>query len=286
MDLVGPIIEIVKLAGRPIVKYLKHQIKFNGYLKKFKESKEGLSNLKLEIESRLETQLQSTAYHVAKAEVQEWLKDADKFIARQDVEDEVNSWGYLSCCCRAVILEERTQELKEIYDRGDKYTNECLVIEDHSRKLNYDLKNFKELKEKLQRKQGDIGSTLRLQLIHGKIEKKEVKHWREKVEEITGPIAKGIEDKVDKGGYLSHASDPTAVLLREKIQEMEIICEEGSRLPDCLVIDDPSASLVELPTSELQGSEGVKAKILACLKGGEVTKLGVWGMGESGKQQS
>ncbi|GLT96097.1 hypothetical protein SLE2022_137440 [Rubroshorea leprosula] len=280
MDLVGPIIEIVKLVGRPIVKYLKYQIKFNGYSKKFKESKEGLSNRKLEIESRLETQLQSTAYHVAKAEVQEWLKDAGKFIARQDVEDEVNSWGYLSCCCRSVILEERTQELKEIYDRGDKYTNECLVIEDDSRKLNYDVKNFKELKEKLQRKQGDISSTLHSQLVHGKIEKKEVKHWREKVEEIIGPIAKDIEDK---GGYLSHASDPTAVLLREKIQEMEKICEEGSRLPDCLVIDDPSASLVELPTSELQGSEGVKANILACLKGGEVTKLGVWGMGGVGK---
>ncbi|GLT32764.1 hypothetical protein SLA2020_074070 [Shorea laevis] len=283
MDLVGPIIEIVKLVGRPIVKYLKYQIKFNGYLKKFKESKEGLSNQKLEIEARLETQLQSTAYHVAKAEVQEWLKDVDKFIAREDVEDEVNSWGYLSFCCRAMILEEITQELKEIYDRGDKYTNECLVIEDHSRKLNYDVKNFKELKEKLQRKLGDIGSTLHSQLVHGKIEKEEVKHWREKVEEITGPIAKDIEDKVDKGGYLSNASDPTAVLLREKIQEMEIICEEGSRLPDCLVIDDPLASLVELPTSELQGSEGVKANILACLTGGEVTKLGVWGMGGVGK---
>ncbi|GLT40132.1 hypothetical protein SLA2020_142880 [Shorea laevis] len=283
MDLVGPIIEIFKLVGRPIVKYLKHQIKFNGYLKKFKESKEGLSNRKLEIESRLETQLQSTAYHVAKAEVQEWLKDADQFIARQDVEDEVNSWGYLSCCCRAVILQERTRELKEIYDRGDKYTNECLIIENHSRKLNYYVKNFKELKEKLLRKRGDIVSTLHSQLVHGKIEKEEVKYWREKVEEITGPIAKDIEDKVDKGGYLSHASDPTAVLLREKIQEMERICEEGSRLPDCLVIDDPSASLLELPTSDLQGNEVVKATILACLKGEEVTKVGVWGMGGVGK---
>ncbi|GKV32637.1 hypothetical protein SLEP1_g41232 [Rubroshorea leprosula] len=280
MDLVGPIIEIVKLVGRPIVKYLKYQIKFNGYLKKFKESKEGLSNRKLEIEARLETQLQSAYYNVAKAEVQEWLKDGAEFIVRRDVEDEVNSWGYLSCCCRAVILEERTHELKEIYDRGDKYTNECLVIEDHSRKLNYDVKSFKELKEKLQHKQGDIVCS---QLVHGKIEKEEVKHWREKVEEITGRIAKDIEDKLDGGSCLSHASDPTVVLLREKIEEMERNFEEGSRLPDCLVIDDPLASLVELPTSELQGSESVKANILACLKGEKVTKLGVWGMGGVGK---
>ncbi|GLT96092.1 hypothetical protein SLE2022_137390 [Rubroshorea leprosula] len=283
MDLVGPIIEIVKLLGGPIVRYLKYQIKFNGYLKKFKESKEGLCSQKLEIESRLETEFQLAPYHVAKAEVQEWLKDAEEFIIRQDVENEVNSWGCLSCCCRAVILEERTQELKQIYDRGNRYTNECLIIEDDSKKLDYDVKNFKELKEKLQRKRGDIVSTLHSQLVQGKIEKEEVKHWQEKVEEITGPIAKDIEDKVDKGGFLSRASDPTVVLLREKIQEMEIIHEEGSRLPDCLVIDDPSALLAELPTSELQGGKGVKADILACLKGEEVTKLGVWGMGGVGK---
>ncbi|GKV32634.1 hypothetical protein SLEP1_g41228 [Rubroshorea leprosula] len=64
---------------------------------------------------------------------------------------------------------------------------------------------------------------------------------------------------------------------------METMCEEGSKLPGCLVIDDPSAWVVELTTSELQGSEGVIANILACLKGGEVTKLGVWGMGGVGK---
>ncbi|GLT27133.1 hypothetical protein SLA2020_417180 [Shorea laevis] len=283
MDLVGPIIEIVKLVGGPIVRYLKYQIKFNGYLKKFKESKEGLCRRKHEIESRLETEFQSAPYHVAKVEVQEWLKDVEEFIIREDVENEVNSWGCLSCCCRAVILEERTQKLKEIHDKGDKYTNECLIIEDHSRKLNYYVKNFKELKENLQRKRVDIVSTLQSQLVHGKIEKEEVKHWREKVEEITGHIAKDIEDKVDKSGCLSHVFDPITVLLREKIQEMERICEQGSRLPDCLVIDDPSTSLVELPTSELQGNKGVKANILACLKEEEVTKLGVWGMGGVGK---
>ncbi|GLT51493.1 hypothetical protein SLA2020_248990 [Shorea laevis] len=50
-----------------------------------------------------------------------------------------------------------------------------------------------------------------------------------------------------------------------------------------LVIDDPSASAVELGTEELEGSDAVKAKILACLKGEEVRMLGVWGMGGVGK---
>ncbi|GKV34664.1 hypothetical protein SLEP1_g43021 [Rubroshorea leprosula] len=280
MDWVGPSIEVVKLVGGRFVRYLKYQIKYNDLLQEFEQSKQGLCNRKHDIASELRTQLESAPYHVVKAEVEDWLREVEEFIERQNVVDEVNSWGYLSCCCRAVILEERTQELKEIYDRGDKYTNECLVIEDHSRKLNYDVKNFKELKEKLQHKQGDIGSTLPSQLVYGKIEKEEVKHWLGKVEEMLKGV-KDIEDKM--GGSPQHSSDSLVMLLREKIQEMERMCDEGSQLPDCLVIDDPSASAVELPVPKLQGNEAVKAKILAYLKGEEVAKLGVWGMGGIGK---
>ncbi|GLT40715.1 hypothetical protein SLA2020_148280 [Shorea laevis] len=170
---VGPIIQIVKSVGGPIVRYLKYQIKFNSHLEQFNVRKQGLCSRKRDIESRLNTELQFGK--VAKEEVQTWLKDAENFIARQEVEDEVNSRGCLSCCCRVKILKERAQELKEIYDRGDNFTNGCLVK------------------------------------------------------------------------------------------------------------DDPSVSIMELPTTELQGREDVKAEISACLKGDEVTKLGVWGMGGVGK---
>ncbi|GLT51490.1 hypothetical protein SLA2020_248960 [Shorea laevis] len=173
MELMGPIIEIVKCVGCPIVRYLKHQIKFNDYLEKFKVSKDDLRSRKHDIESKLNTELRYGK--VAKQELQRWLNDAENFIARPEVEDEVNGWGCLSCHCRVKILEERIRELKEIYERGERYTNECLVI------------------------------------------------------------------------------------------------------------DDPSALVVELTTSELQGSEALKANILACLKGEEVTMLGVWGMGGVGK---
>ncbi|GLT32765.1 hypothetical protein SLA2020_074080 [Shorea laevis] len=248
MDWVGPSIEIVKLVGGRFVRYLKYQIKYNDLLQK--------------------------------AEVEDWLKEVEEFIRKQNVVDEVNSWGYLSCCCRAVILEERTQELKEIYDRGDNYTRDCLVIEDHSKKLDYYVQNFNELKEKLQCEWREVDSTLRSQHGYGKIEKEKVKHWREKVEQMLKGVRE-IEDEI--GGRLSHPSDSLVMLLGEKIQGMKRMCEEGSQLPDCLVIDDPSASVVKLPTQELQGSEVVKANILSCLKGEEVTMLGVWGMGGVGK---
>ncbi|GKV32638.1 hypothetical protein SLEP1_g41233 [Rubroshorea leprosula] len=261
MDWVWPSIEIVKLVGGRFVRYLKSQIKYNDLLQKFEQSKQRLRSRKHEIESKREAQLESAPYHVATAGVEDWLKAVEEFIGRPDVVDEVNSWGYLSCCCRAVILEERIQELKEIYDRGDNYTRDCLVIEDHPKKLNYYVQNFNELKEKLQCKHVDIGSKLNLQLVFGKIEMEQVKRWRGKVEEMLKGV-KDIEDKL------------------EGVPQILLIFYQ---LPDCLVIDDPSASAVELPVSKLQGNEAVKAKILAYLKGEEVAKLGVWGMGGIGK---
>ncbi|GLT96094.1 hypothetical protein SLE2022_137410 [Rubroshorea leprosula] len=173
MVLVGLIIEAVNYVGGPIVTYLEDQIKFNDSLEEFKGRKDDLSNRKHGIELKLNREL--TYGKVAKQEVQRWLKDAETFITRPAVEDEVNSWGWLSWCCRVKILKERVQELEKIYESGDRYTDGCLVI------------------------------------------------------------------------------------------------------------DDLSASVVELPTEELQGSEAVKASILACLKGEEVTRLGVWGMGGIGK---
>ncbi|GKV50074.1 hypothetical protein SLEP1_g56790 [Rubroshorea leprosula] len=280
MDWVGPSIEVVKLVGGRFVRYVKYQIKYTDLLQEFAESKQVLRSRRDDIESKRETQLQYAPYNVVRTEVEDWLKEVEEFIGRQDVVDEVNSRGCLSWSCRAVILEGRTQELKEIYDRGDNYTRDCLVIEDHSKKFNYYVQNFNELKEKLQCKQVDIRSKLNLQLVSGKIEMEQVKRWLGKVEEMLNGV-KDIEDKM--GGSPQHSSDSLVMLLREKIQEMERMCEEGSQLPDCLVIDDPSASVVELTTSELQGSEAVKANILECLKGEKVTMIGVWGMGGVGK---
>ncbi|GKV32630.1 hypothetical protein SLEP1_g41224 [Rubroshorea leprosula] len=179
MDFVGLIIEIVYSVGRIIEiandvrGYLEDQIKFNESLEEFYRRKGDLPNRRDDIESKLRTELRHGK--VAKREVRRWLNDADAFFARPAVEAEVNGWGWLSLYYRVEILKERVQELEEIYERGDRYTDECLVI------------------------------------------------------------------------------------------------------------DDPSASGVELTTSELQGSEAVKTNILACLKGGKVTMLGVWGMGGVGK---
>ncbi|GKV15917.1 hypothetical protein SLEP1_g26648 [Rubroshorea leprosula] len=281
MELVGIIIEIgkfVKFAGGGVVRYLKYQIQFNDYLEEFKAAKEDLCRRKLDIESRLEPELQCGK--VPREEVQKWLNDVDQEITRQDLEDEVRKWGCLSCCCRVKILEERTQEVKEIYARGDKYTGDCLVIEDQAIIFNDCVKNFGELKEMLRGKHQDISLTLRSQLCYGKIEKEIVKNWLGKVEEITGPVAKDIEDEV-QGGCLSHAS--LAKPLKERIQEMERFYEEGGQLPESLVVHDPSASTVELPISEMQSGDDIKAKILASLLGDEVRKLGVWGMGGVGK---
>ncbi|GLT25959.1 hypothetical protein SLA2020_010570 [Shorea laevis] len=130
MDLVGPIIETVKCIGGPIGRHLRDQVKFNHSLEEFKRKKDDLLNRKHDIGSNLNTQLRYGK--VAKREVLRWLSDAETFITRPAVEEEVNSLGCLSCCCRVKILEERVQELEKIYNRGDRYTDECLVIDDSS----------------------------------------------------------------------------------------------------------------------------------------------------------
>ncbi|GLT25966.1 hypothetical protein SLA2020_010640 [Shorea laevis] len=128
MDLVGLIIEIVNYVGGPIVTYLEDQIKFNDSLEEFYRRKDDLPNRKHDIESKLDTELRHGK--VAKQEVLRWLNDAETFITRPAVEDEVNSWGWLSWCCRVKILKERVQELEKIYERAGRYTDECLVIYD------------------------------------------------------------------------------------------------------------------------------------------------------------
>ncbi|GLT51494.1 hypothetical protein SLA2020_249000 [Shorea laevis] len=223
-------VEIVELVGGRFVRYLKYQIKYNDLLQKFGQRKQGLCNRRDEIQSKRVTQLQSAPYNVVRAEVEDWLKEVEEFIGRSDVVAEVNSWGYLSFFCRAVILEERTRELEEIYDAGYIYTRDCLIIEDHSKKFDYYVQNFNEWKVKLQCKQADIGSKLNSQ-VFGKIEMEQVIHWGRKVEEMLKGV-KDIEDKI--GGSPSHSSDSLVMLLGENIQEMKRLCDEGSQLPDCL----------------------------------------------------
>ncbi|GKV32569.1 hypothetical protein SLEP1_g41164 [Rubroshorea leprosula] len=128
-NFVGPIIEIVKSVGGPIVRYLKYQIKFNGHLEQFNARKQRLCSRKGDIKSILDTQLHYGK--VAKEEVQTWLEEAEEFIAK-DIAAEVNGWGCLSCCCRVKVLQERARELQEIYERGDSLANKCLVKDDPS----------------------------------------------------------------------------------------------------------------------------------------------------------
>lgn len=96
-NFVGPILEVVKFVGGPTVRYLNYQIKFNDYLEEYKRSKE---------ERWLEDV--QRPWNIANEEVEKWLEDVEEFIVKQDVEDEVNNHGCLSCCCRVKILEERT----------------------------------------------------------------------------------------------------------------------------------------------------------------------------------
>ncbi|GKV47819.1 hypothetical protein SLEP1_g54681 [Rubroshorea leprosula] len=147
-------------------------------------------------------------------------------------------------------------------------------------KFNDSLEEYKGRKDELSNRKHGIELKLNRELTYGKVAKQEVQRWLKDAETfITRPA---VEVEVNSWGWFSWCC--RVKILKERVQELEKIYESGDRYTDgCLVIDDLSASVVELPTEELQGSEAVKANILACLKGENVTMLGVWGMGGVGK---
>ena len=137
-SLIGPIIEVVKFVSSPVVRYLKYHIKFNEYERKFKCAKGDLLFRKQDIESRLETELRIFG-KVAKMEVKKWQEDVEEIITQ-----DFNRQGCLFRSCQAKYLDDKTQELKEMYDKGGEISKaENLVIDTTREKgLCCLLKNF------------------------------------------------------------------------------------------------------------------------------------------------
>ncbi|GKV51853.1 hypothetical protein SLEP1_g58477 [Rubroshorea leprosula] len=154
----------------------------------------------------------------------------------------------------------------------------CKYLKYH-RKLDDFVSNFQRLQEDLHNRKDAIESRLHAELHFGKRKNPEVTKWLEDVVEITKD-AQRVEHKVRKGKYFSRAC--LGKLLEDKTQEMKLLWDKGNSL-QILVLDDPSSSIVPLPTSELVGEEDVKEKIWSYLEDDQVNKIGVCGMGGIGK---
>ncbi|GLT95999.1 hypothetical protein SLE2022_136490 [Rubroshorea leprosula] len=127
------VIDCVKAVGPTVWKYVKYQIYHNDYVSEFKKMQGKLKKRLEDVEADLQTQLNQHGKK-ARSEVDAWLKEAHQETAEKMVEDMTCKGGCFTYICTSTNLEEKTEELKQTFEQGEKYTNagESLVVDDHS----------------------------------------------------------------------------------------------------------------------------------------------------------
>ncbi|GLT58611.1 hypothetical protein SLA2020_314880 [Shorea laevis] len=276
--IIKPVMNIVKDVVPTVTKYVKYQICHNDYVNEFKEMQTKMERRRKDVAEGLRTQLMQPG-KIAKQEVEAWLTEADEETAEKVVEDLICKGGCFTYICSSRKLDKRTQSLNEgIFKQGEKYTNagESLVVDDHS--IEYCATVFTEKQERLKHQKEHIGANLKTQCMQlGKIARKEVEEWLEKAGQ---QIAIKVED------LISQRECSSSTNLKKNTEELKQMLEEGKEFTNAgvsLVIDDHSTKGVPLLVEECRGRDDIKNQILEWLKGDEVTRIVVSGMGGVGK---
>ncbi|GKV37106.1 hypothetical protein SLEP1_g45170 [Rubroshorea leprosula] len=278
MDVIEPIVNIVKDVVPTVKKYFKYQICHNDYVNEFKEMQTQLKRRRQDVEEELHAQLRQPG-KIAKKEVQAWLEKADQETTEKVVEDLICKGGFLTYICSSRKLDKRTQSLIEgIFKQGEKYTSadESLVVDTPS--IEYWATVFEEKQERLKHQKEDVEANLKTQRMQpGKIARKEVEEWLEKAGQQIGIKVEGL---INQGGCSSLSN------LRRKIEELRQILEQGKQFTNATVIlvrDDHSIKGFPLLVETCSGRDDIQEKILKWLKGDKVTRIAVSGMGGVGK---
>ncbi|GKV46503.1 hypothetical protein SLEP1_g53485 [Rubroshorea leprosula] len=216
---------------------------------------------------------------IAKEEVEAWLEKTDQETAEKVVEDLICKGGCFTYICSSRKLNKRTQSLTEgIFKQGEKYTStgESLVLDTPS--IEYWATAFEEKQERLKHQKEDIEANLKTQCMQlRKIARKEVEEWLEKASQQIGIKVEGL---INQGECSSSTN------LKKNIEELKQILEEGKEFTNAgvsLVIDDHSIKGVPLLVEECRGKDDIQDQILEWLKGDEVTRIAISGMGGVGK---
>ncbi|GLU23388.1 hypothetical protein SLE2022_393990 [Rubroshorea leprosula] len=247
-----------------------HSIEYRASV--FKDKQKQMQHQKEYVEANLKTQLIQPG-KIAWKEVEDWLEKASQQIAMK-VEDLISQGE----CSSSTNIEEKTEELKRILEKGKELTNDgvSLVIEDHS--IQYCVSVFEEKQNQLKYQKEKIEANLKTQLRQsGKIAWKEVEDWLEKASQ---QITMKVEDLINQGECSSSTN------LEEKIEELKQILEKGKEFTDAgvsLVIDGHSKKGVTLLAEKCIARDDVQEEILQLLRGDKVTRIAVCGMGGVGK---
>ncbi|GLT40754.1 hypothetical protein SLA2020_148660 [Shorea laevis] len=237
-----------------------------------KGKQEQLKLRQKDIEAKLETQRMQPG-KIARKEVEDWMKKACHQIAIK-AEDLIGQEE----CSSSSNLEKNTEELKQILEEGKEFTNAgvSLVIDDHS--MEYCALVFREKQERLKHQKEHIEANLKTQCMQPrKIARKDAVEWLEKAGQ---KIAIMVEDLISQGECSSSTN------LKKNTEELKQILKEGKEFTNSgvsLVIDDHSIKGVPLLVEECSGRDDIEEQILEWLKGDNVTRIAVWGMGGVGK---
>ncbi|GLT40770.1 hypothetical protein SLA2020_148800 [Shorea laevis] len=278
MDAIGAVTDIVKDVVPTVKKYVKYQICHNDYVNEFKEMQTQLKHRRQDVENGLHAQLMQPG-KIAKGEVEAWLEKAEQETAEKVVEDLICKGGCFTYICSSRKLDKRTQSLTEgIFKQGEKYTSagESLVVDTPS--IEYWATVFEEKQERLKHQKGDVEANLKTQRMQpGKIARKEAEEWLEKA---------GLQIGIKVEGLINQAECSSSTNLKKNIEELKQTLEEGKEFTNAgvsLVIDDHSIKGVPLLVEECRGRDDIQDQILEWLKGDEVTRIAVSGMGGVGK---
>ncbi|KAL5758630.1 hypothetical protein ACOSP7_021241 [Xanthoceras sorbifolium] len=157
----------------------------------------------------------------------------------------------------------------------------CKYIEYH-RKLEEYKQNLNRILEELKSQKDEIETRLKVECGFGKLRKYEVIKWLENVQRTIHDV-ENVEQTFNNGKCLSRVCQ--AKLVEKKIQQMQEYRQKGSSF-DSLVIDEPPASGIILPTTPLVGETTAKKnmeEIWRHLMDDEIKNIGIFGMGGVGK---
>ncbi|GLT40757.1 hypothetical protein SLA2020_148690 [Shorea laevis] len=168
-----------------------------------------------------------------------------------------------------------TDIVKDVVPTVKKYVKYQICHNDYVNK-------FEEMQTQLKHRRQDVERGLHAQLTQpGKIAKEEVKAWLEKADQETAE--KVAEDLICKGGCFTYICSSRK--LDKRTQSLtEGIFKQGEKYTsagESLVIDDHSIKGIPLLVEECRGRDD--DQILEWLKGDEVTRIAVSGMGGVGK---
>ncbi|GLT96005.1 hypothetical protein SLE2022_136550 [Rubroshorea leprosula] len=175
------------------------------------------------------------------------------------------------------IIKPVTDIVKDVGPTFRKYVKYQFCLKDYVHEFE---KMQKNLKSRLEDVEAEIETQRNLQ--PRKIARNEVNTWREEARKET---AYKVEDLICEGGCFTYICssrrlDKMTQALNEGIfkQGEKYIIDGVS-----LVVDDHSIKGVPLPVEKCNGRDDIQKQILEWLKGDQVTRIAVWGMGGVGK---